>query len=71
VSSIERRGFSVTLSIVLDVEAEIVEDPSPDRLYPVDVERALFRGHDIAPYMYVSHIMEIQRQITEQLNKEQ
>ena len=54
-------------SISLEVEYEIVKNPNKDRVYPVDILTATFRGKDIYPVMHIGHIMTLQRQVFNRL----
>ena len=58
----------VTLTIDLDVEYRVVENPGEGRLYPVDILKAKFRGTDIYNLMYVAHVLDMQKQVHKQIN---
>ena len=57
----------IETSLALDIEYKVVDNPSKERAYPVDILRVKLRGKDIHPLLHVGHIMTLQRQVFNRL----
>ena len=57
----------VETSLALDIEYSVVENPSKERAYPVDILTVKLRGKDIHTLLHVGHIMTLQRQVFNRL----
>lgn len=57
----------IDLDVQVDVDYEIVDDPSPDRHHPIDIKQVKLRGRDITNNLHVGHIMTLQRRIHNRL----
>ena len=57
----------IETSLALDIEYAVVENPSKERAYPVDVLKVRLRGKDIHSLLHIGQIMTLQRQVFNRL----
>jgi hypothetical protein len=59
--------LEIDLDITVEVEYEVVDNPPPERHYPIDILTAKFRGKDILSLLHIGHIMTLQRRVYHRL----